>query len=226
MTGRILHNVWQEIFLPVSAFPVPAQEIKPVAEFLNRLSEAVSSDGRWEQIVYIQAWKLSDRAGADIFRDCVQQWKPRPGLGIQLGRPPQDGAEDRFDNASAAALSGEEPRLSSYRLLRLDVEKRDTPGVADKIRGFGAQITVFSRHNAVEIEKRAKSIHASRVEGQATKTGFYFPVLDRATVLSSRSAEELEHWLCGVDIYVRESAEAQGILILSRFSLDPFFPQA
>ena len=46
------------------------------------------------------------------------------------------------------------------------------------------------------------------------------------SIAASRTPEQLGQWLDGIDVYVRESAEDQSILILSRLPLALLFEQA
>ncbi|AEU38911.1 hypothetical protein [Granulicella mallensis] len=53
------------------------------------------------------------------------------------------------------------------------------------------------------------------------RADFVFPLLDCRILASARSAELINQWLCSIDLYIRESPEDKGILLLSRIPLDP-----
>jgi hypothetical protein len=58
------------------------------------------------------------------------------------------------------------------------------------------------------------------------KAALYLPLIDQRTLRHPDAAEKLDAWMCGIDVYVRESAEDKGILILSKLQLDFLFEQA
>jgi len=136
-------------------------------------------------------------------------------------KPPSGWTEERMVDAAAAAFRGDEPELPSHRLLRLTADERERGNAADAMRGFGVAIECFSKQTWESISKSGSSLFVPTIkERQFQQADFHFPVLDRNSILAAGSAEQLDAWMCGIEVYVRASAEDKGILILSKLPLE------
>ena len=89
------------------------------------------------------------------------------------------------------------------------------------MRGFGAQIEFFSRQPLWSILARSKQGYLPTIqERHFRKSEIYLPLLDRKSIVAAKSREQLDAWMCGIEIYLRESAEDRGILLLSLLPLN------
>ncbi len=215
---------WQAALLPVPAFPLEGEELRKKTAFFDLLSEKMLGRGL-HQHLYLQAWKLSPTTGAGLVSQNAAKWRPTLGLGIWPNQPPTGWTETSFSDAVAAQLSGNEPRMPSHQLLRLNAGPRELTLAASQLRGSGTTLTVFSTLQADELEARAQTAYQPILNDTARRARFLFPVLDGALVKSARSGAELDRWLCGAEMYIRESAEDKGFLIVSRLPLDPILSE-
>lgn len=83
--------------------------------------------------------------------------------------------------------------------------------------GSGAQIEVFSKAPFLEVSEAGTRVLLPLIaDRRFRKFDLHFPLLDRKTITSSDIAPHLDKWLCNVDIYLRESAEDHGLLVLAK----------
>jgi hypothetical protein len=216
------HAPWQAALLPVGPFPLPGALLESVRPFLLRLADVLVKQQRLSQEVLFQVWKLSPQNGADVMSENLSRWPMELGLGVWPDRKPPSGwTEERMVDAAAAAFRGDEPELPSHRLLRLTADERERGNAADAMRGFGVAIECFSKQTWESISKSGSSLFVPTIkERQFQQADFHFPVLDRNSILAAGSAEQLDAWMCGIEVYVRASAEDKGILILSKLPLE------
>ena len=216
------HAPWQAALLPVGTFPLPGALLEIVRPFLLGLADVLVKQYGLSQNVLFQVWKLSPQTGADVISENLPQWPTDLGLGVWPNRQPPTGwTEERIVNAAAAAFRGDEPELPSHRLLRLTADEREQGNAADLMRVFGVGIECFSKLTWEGIAKNGSSLFVPTIkDSHFQRADFYFPLLDRNSILTANSAEQLDAWMCGIEIYVRASAEDKGILILSKLPLD------
>ncbi len=215
---------WQAALLPVPAFPLDGEELRKKTAFFDVLSEKMLARGL-HQHLYLQTWKLGPTTGAGLVSQNAAQWRPTMGLGIWPNHAPTGWTEASFADAAAAQLSGREPRMPSHQLLRINAGSRELTLACSQLRGSGTTLTVFSNLQAAELESRAQSVYEPLLNDTARRARFLFPLLDSALVKTARSGAELDQWLCGAEMYIRESAEDKAFLIVSRIPLNPILTE-
>ena len=214
--------------LRVRQFPLAGEEMDAICLMLRFLGEVAVQEYKLHHEILLQLWSLSPQTGGDILSANVTEWSPKFGLGVWPNRkPPQAWTEEMLVDAAAAALRGQEPERPSNRLLRLTAAESQRTDAAAKMRGFGAQIEIFAKDSIELIEERARDLFLPTiVESRFQNEPFYLPLLDGASLSNSGAASQLQAWLCGIDLYIRESAEDRGILLISSLPLEPLLNQA
>jgi hypothetical protein len=221
---KSMPNPWQITVIPVQSFPATSPERVRQQIYFRAFGEAVLNAGLEHHQVLLQSWKLDAPTSGRTLNDHMQQWIPKLGLGLWPDRePPQSWTETSFVNAAAAVFRGDEPTLNAYPLYRLTASAVQLQA-AQELRASGTLIETFSRRPASSVLETARqqaldTIIADRYRSE----NFYFPLLDRRSIAASRTPEQLDRWLCGIDLYLRESPEDKGILIVSRIPLNPLF---
>ncbi len=218
---------WQAVFMPVGQFPLERPQYGIVRKFLSLLTGVLINDHGLEHEVFLQTWKLSPANGAGLVSENAALWQPEIGLGVWPDRePPKAWSKTIMMDAVAATFRGDEPEKPFYKLFRLagDTDKRVEASAT--MRGLGVEGQTFSRLNGEMLLKRSKELFVPAITDERfKKEKFYLPLVDRKTIRSAGSAERLSLALCGIDVYIRESAEDQGILILSKIPLKLLFDQ-
>lgn len=211
--------------LRVTQFPVPPGEAYLIQPVIQAFTEVLTSEYKLKHEVLQQLWKLSPQTGGNVLSANVKAWSPRYGLGIWPDRqPPQGWTEEMLVDAAAAVFRGDEPAKPSHRLLHLEIRELDRLNAATKMRGFGAQIEIFAKNSLSTIENQARHTYLPRiVEERFKDEPFYLPLFDIASLTSAKSAEELAWWMCGIDVYIRESPEDKAFIFISNLPLQPMF---
>lgn len=214
---------WQALVLRAS-FPLEPVAKQAIARFLTALTdllEAERADLRRE--VFLHAWKLEDAELNSAFHQNVSRWRPSLGMGIWPNRKPPGGwTESSFMDAAATKMTGEEPELPAYKLFHLGGEPKHTREAAELVFGIGATTQMFTRESFAELQSKGKAEYLPAiVDSIYTHADFYLPLLDRSSLLTARSPGELDTLMCGVEVYIRESPEDGGVLLLSRVPLTP-----
>lgn len=222
MSGRAraipLPAPWSAVLLPVSAFPLQIEERVALQKEVLEGIAAVAAVPPPQHHVLLQLWKLGPRSGSDVLSQHVRQWQPDFGMGVWPNREgPTGWTEASLMDAAAAAMQGAEPEMPNHRLLYLAGAAPQPTQASAAMRGFGATVELFSDLPFKEIAARARQLYQPRInEPRFQQEPFYLPLFDSATLQAASSAEQLTSWLCGIQIYVRESAEDSGVLIIAR----------
>ncbi|GGG97459.1 hypothetical protein [Silvibacterium dinghuense] len=212
---------WEAVLMPVTEFPVPRFERETFATFLQALRQVLIRERTLHQSVFVQSWKLAPANGADILQDHLTEWNPALGVGIWPGREAPSGwTEEGMVNAAAAVFRGEEPALPSYRLLRLDASEPCSLAASAKLAGMSLLVEAFTRETIDTFFESTRHTFAERIRDRRwKKADFYLPLLDCRELDHQDAGANLQSALDGIDVYIRESAEDKGILIVARGGL-------
>ena len=199
-----------------------------VASFLEAVTRVLAKAHNLNEELFLQVWKLTPQNGADTVSEHLDVWTPELGLGVwPLRKSPSSWNEELMVDAAAAVFKGGEPELPSYRILHLKARSPVNTELAKSLRGLGVVIHCFSRLENDEIAMNSKMVFPQLISNRSfKKEDFYLPLLDRKTLESRVSKEQLDQWLIGVDVYIRESPEDRSILILSRLELASLLSEA
>jgi hypothetical protein len=203
--------------LPVTGFPEAPEGRARIGTLLRGLHALLAATDLHLHL-YLQSWKLMGNQGSRILDDHLSDWWPRVGCGIWPDREPPCAWNDaRLSDASAAIFRGEEVPLVSHKVLRLASEERLLPGIAETISGYGAVVEVYSPAGLEEWTRTARDFYLPTVtEKRFRRESFYAPLLDRASLAAAHTAAMLNDFLAGAQLYLRESAEDKGLLLLWR----------
>ena len=203
--------------LPVSAFPLPDQELERVRAFLQRLSEAITVKWRLSLEVFVQLAQLSLGDGAKRFSSHGPKWQPEMGLGVWPGREaPALWTKEDFVNLGP----GERPRRVTYHVFR--IAAAPARGEArDVMLGLGTVVQVMTKDDSQTLLRLARELLLPTIKEPAFRSfPYYAPLLDRSSLMGT-TGQQLLSWFCGSSVYIRESFEDTGILIGSVQPLGP-----
>jgi hypothetical protein len=202
-------------FLPVSGFPASKGEVVAARQFLANLISSIQAEERLSVNVFVQVAALSLGEAAKDFAGHAMKWKPTIGMGVWPDRPaPTMYSREEFQNLKI----GERPRRLMHQIFLLDAAC--SAEATDEMIGSGTVLLTLTHGTTEAFLKTAKDLLVPRISDTSFSFfPFYVPLLERKSV--GHPAEILESWLCGVSVYVRESMEDNGILIVSRHSLAP-----
>ncbi len=218
---------WQALLLRAS-FPLESEAKLTLTHFLDELTRLLLAERHdLRREVFLHAWKLEDEELNSLFHQNLSRWKPSLGLGIWPDRKgPSTWTEASFMDASATKMTGEQPELPAYKFFHLGGEPQHTLQAANLIFGLGATTQMFTRDSFDALQKKGKKVYLPAITSQIYKhADFYLPLLDQRSIAFARRPGYLDELMCGVDVYIRESPEDEGVLILSRIPLTPLMEQ-
>ena len=149
------------------------------------------------------------------------------GLGVWPDRPPPRPWEraDLFKMMFEYQTTGR-VRPLVYSVLRVTGAQPVRLKAQSMMTSTGTVVSIWGRNNGEEFLGRAKEELLPAIVCENFRImPFYVPLLDFAS-LRDRKAEELERWLCGATVYVRESPGDNAIIVLANLSLVPPLEEA
>lgn len=210
---------WHAWLLAVPAFPVLAEKMELYRGAVQQFAGTLARAYQFNQALALQLWKLSGKHGGDLLQQHADAWPSDLGFGVWPDRAAPTGwNEDSIQDAAAAVYRGDEPPLPMHRTLLFKMENQAAYDDALKqMSGFGATVQMFAKDSISELRRRGREQFLPRITDARFRGGrVYLPMLDRQSVQAATSSKELEAWLCGAHVYVRESAEDRGVLVISR----------
>lgn len=212
-------GAWQAFLMPTLGFPVAPAERLTLLAFATPLMQSLHRSN-YDHTVFLQAWKLGKDTGSSLIADHNRDWRPQVGLGMWPDRPaPTSWTEELMMDASAAVIRGDEPELPWHPLLRLRPNVEGREAAESSLRGFGAQIDVFSTSAVDDLLRSCDTYYRPRIQGDRFRDeAFYLPLLDRRS-FERATANDLDQCMCGIDFYLRESPEDRAVFVLSRLPL-------
>ena len=212
-------------FLRTGKFPVLEAQKQILRSFWRRLSDAISARLRLNQEVFLQLEFMRD--GREIFDQHAPEWASNIGLGVWPNRPPPEPwkGSDIFKIALAMQRSGRLPPLM-YSVLRIEDEPRVRAEAGSIMIGTGMVASIWTSQGGDEFLNQARDELLPAIKSKNFRIfPFYIPLLDFAS-LRDQKAGELERWLCGSTVYVRESPLDNATIVLATVPLAPLLEEA
>ena len=199
--------------LDVGKFPLE----EPAAGWLRTRLERLVADARKGGAQNVEAFLesnngLSDDSFPRRMSANVGKWRPKTGLGIWPAREaPRLPTKDDFE----AIKPGEAPIQHRYAVVRVTTALDARMEAFRLMSDLGNAILVATRDDSKGYLQRTKDLLTPAITEPAyLGSGFYAPLLDWASVEEADSPQ-LERWLAGAALYVRESLEDQAVVIVS-----------
>ena len=203
--------------LPLSGFPAPEEEMAPLRNFLVKFTGNITHAWGLSLELILEFWQLK-RDGARILSSHGRAWKPATGMGVWPGRePPKLWTPEDFKKLEPGQL----PPPVSYTVFRITADAKTRVEVLETMAGLGSTIQVLVTGDATAYLKAAKDLLLPPIQESAFRfASFYIPLIESKSFEAAAPAM-LDQWLCGATVYIRESVEDSGILIISQKSLNP-----
>lgn len=217
-----LPEPWDAVLLRVSGFPIPEDERAVVSSLIGRVATLLTNGRSLSAETFLQVEQLDDKNCRRVYAQSAPSWIPEVGLGVWPDRdPPSIWTRDEFMNA----VPGEKLRPLMYQIVRI------TSSLQMKLQAFSAMLPygpvlqiLTADDPETFLEKATLLLLPAISDPSFTCYPFYVPLLDGKS-LCSATYEQLHTWSCGASVYIRESFEDKGILIVSHEPLSPTFDQ-
>ncbi|HEV2401147.1 MAG TPA: hypothetical protein VGS27_29710 [Candidatus Sulfotelmatobacter sp.] len=160
--------------------------------------------------VFIHMAALQHKDGSAIkFSSKGREWLPKLGLGVWPDRPaPAIWTRDDFEELGP----GEKPRTLRNQVFQVNsLKARDEARAA--MLEWGGVIQVIAKDNASFLARTREVLLPSIKDPCFNCFPFYVPLM-QAQSLTHEDGEKAREWLCGASIYIRESPEDSGLLVI------------
>ena len=211
---------WNAYLISVTRFPAPAAEASQLSDFLDRLLGPLRSPVQFASEVFIQLEQLPGKEAHTAFSDHAREWLPETGLGVWPDRePPAIWTQEEFMNLTP----GDKLRPLMFQLFRITTPPAARLKAWRVMLGFGSILEIMVEGSAKSFFEATRSTFLQKIQDRSYRAfPFYAPLLERKTI-ENASSDDLQQWCGAASVYIRESFEDQGILILSRRPLDHLF---
>jgi len=181
-------------------------EVAAAAALWGRLAAAVPGQ---ESEVFIQFAALATGDGSGRFMARAASWRPEMGLGVRPGEPPPHGyTREDFENLGP----DEQPRRIDHQAFRIGGERGVREQAREAMLGLGAVLEIWAPQGMLDRARRL--FHPTIQDPTFASFPFFVPLLGAGS-LRGAAADQVTEWLCGAALYVRESAEDGGIVVVS-----------
>ncbi len=205
---------WEALFLPVGGFPVAERNAAPLDWFVEQFTAVAASEWGLQAEVFLQGDRLG-RAGAAVLASHGREWLPRTGLGVWPDREPP-----RLWNWKDLVfkIPGTAPRTLMYTVYQVTGGEDAKRQARDLLlrRGLIVQVLLAERAEAYLARTQAALLPPIQ-EPTFRSFPFYVPLLER----KSLGRPELPAWMAKAVVYLRESPEDDGVLIVTSRPVQP-----
>ncbi|MFI5092990.1 MAG: hypothetical protein ACHQIK_06075 [Candidatus Acidiferrales bacterium] len=207
----------EAVFLE-SKFPAAPEELPLVSGVVGRLVAAASQGRETNLEAFVQLPRLAEIQQMERLAKRAREWQPIMGLGIWPDREPPT----RLTIADVVKLlPGQRPRIDKYKVCRISASGKTREQAWTSLLGTGAVLLILTSVDTTVFLKKTRDVLFPPIQDESFRhSSFYVPLLECKSIESARG-EQLESWLCGASLYIRESTEDGGVLIASREPLRP-----
>ncbi|HEX3437412.1 MAG TPA: hypothetical protein VHT24_11650 [Pseudacidobacterium sp.] len=207
---------WHAVLIALPSLPLE-KSLRP--ELHEKLTSLVAVL-RGVSTLQLSTWLLMDTLHQDgEVRKIAANgrlWVPDVGLGVWPDQePPRMWSDEEMTEREHDAPL----RPFMHTVIHISADESGCMHAWQTMAGTGSVIQLLLEKSPDEFHEEAKANLLPTIEDE-TFHGFsiYFPLLSVRSI-SGREASELERWLGSAAVYLRESPEDAGILLLSR--IDP-----
>ncbi len=213
---------WEALLLPVDAFPIPdVKQIFASESLINAIVTAATGQWRLSLESFVQVEQSDAKECRAILAKYAPEWIPDVGLGIWPDRePPAAHTQDEFLKLQL----GQKFRKLTYPVLRITETPKAKSEATRLMVPFGPLLVILTADIDTFLEKASAVLLAPIQDPSFTSYPFNVPLLEAKSIASATGAQ-LEAWMCGAEVYIRQSFEDKGMLILSRRVLTPMLKQ-
>jgi hypothetical protein len=210
--------------LPVSNFPMPQGELYWVREFCEALIAHVQSAIAGLQLEVIIKQSRLYTGLVDHFADHAPVWIPEQGVAVIPHLPPPHvpslGEIESIDPRCLAPNGAGFPPDIMPELVFQIADEEGREEARRTMGGHGALNVFLSRLNESELHRRWKDLFGKRVTDRLFRAMPLFIPLFGVRSFQNVPEDEITAWLESFDLYIGESVEDKGIIIVARESLD------
>ncbi|NYF78653.1 hypothetical protein [Granulicella arctica] len=210
-------ELWHAYLVPLPKLPLAIEKRPELLQYMQQFLKILSAEMTYERSVFLQLDELhQDNAIRNISR-YGRQWSPQMGLGLLPEAPPPRywTTEDLLERDYTSTI----PALM-HSVMHLDTDNAGTKSACEVMTGTAGLIQVLHTCNAAQLLQGWFDVFQPTIQEEGLAAyPLYLPLIS-GTCIANCTSENLDRWMADAQIYIRESAEDKGILILSRFNLE------
>jgi hypothetical protein len=164
--------------------------------------------------------QFKERATTHLFADSARRWLPEIGLGVWPHRRlPHMLSEDDFENLDPTAGM----RLPMYSTYRVTGDASVKVEAMRTMMGTGSGLQILGTINSEYVLSNLNQVFLSAITDRVYRVfSLYVPLIELAA-LEEPVAPLTSECMAGIRLYIRESWEDKGILLISREPLAEVF---
>ena len=204
----------------VSGFPLPDAELQPLDRFLERFCAAAANRWKVSSEVFIQLEQLYGPAARPTFSSHGREWMPETGLGVWVDRDPPK----KWTLEEVQLLApGDKLRAIMFQVFRVSNPQPARNAARSTMLRHGSILEILTTESAY-LAKASPIFKDGIVDRSFTCFPFYVGLMEGKTIQNA-TMEQMHRWFQGMTMYIRQSAEDKGILIVSARPLEALFTE-
>jgi hypothetical protein len=207
---------WFAYLIPLVSLPLSPNQKPAYQETLQRLVKLLRGSSASHRTVILELEELHKNDAIRQIGANGRIWGPEFGLGV---RPEQSAPKFwKFEDMIERPYDQPIPPLM-LSVVRLDTDEAGAGHAAATMAGTGGLLQAIHRDPIDQLVSAWKQVLLPPIQEDGLRAfPLYVPLLTAESV--THSAEMLNTWLGSVDIYLRESPQDKGLLVVSREALE------
>jgi hypothetical protein len=208
---------WYAVHIALPSVPLESSLRPELREKLSLVMAALRKDSNLQLSTWLLLDTLHENNEVRKIAANGRRWIPDVGLGVWPDREPprmwsDADLKDRDFNTPLRPLM--------HTVIHISAAEEAAVHAWETMLGTGGTIQLLLEKSAEDFHDELRETLLPTIEDE-TYRGFsiYFPLLSVKSVLR-RQAEELDRWLGPTTVYLRESADDTGVLLVTR--TDPY----
>lgn len=199
------------IFFPCD-YPLGEAVAPLLTSFLESLSGFAQAEWTLRPNVFLQLEQLHTGDCRQRFARHAGEWIPEVGLGIWPAEPPPT-TWTREDFLKIPR--GGRVRPLMYQVFWISASPSIRASARRTLLDVGPLVQVMgAEQDDVFLDRTVRLYQPGIQDPSLTCYPFYLPLLDLQTI-SAADHQQLSSWLCGARVYIRQSFEDKGLIVLT-----------
>ena len=158
-----LAGPWQIAVPPHQPVPPESAVGKRAVRIASALQSVLQEQVHLRAQSFLQVWTFAPGRGSEQLEASRTTWDIQLGMGIWPDREPPGGwTDEKMQNAAAAMIRGDQPKLPSYRVLRVAPRSGKDSSSILNLHATGNVLQLFSKVEAPELSRHSTSAAEQR----------------------------------------------------------------
>jgi hypothetical protein len=203
---------WTATLIPVSDFPVPEDERSKLRDALGDWCARLAGNNNLAPSTWLQMNHFHLDQGAQKLSANGRTWLPMTGLGVWPDRePPRLWTKADFEDREY----GQPLPPLMHTVFHVSGGTKASTHARDFMIGTGTVVSALLEKDAEQYHQVMREFLLPPITEEALQCHpFYIPLLE-AKSLRNVTADLLDSWMGPARVYLRESVEDQGLLLIS-----------